>query len=99
MAHPSGDGSNSNRRRFFGQLAGATAVLGTAALPEALHALTPSTPADADHWLDKLKGKYKQVFDVFGADDGFGLAYAATFLNTQGPSPDAGAVVVNPGVL
>ena len=44
--------------------------------------------------LEKLHGKYRQVFDAYGVDDGFGLAYAATFLNTQGPKPDAGAVVV-----
>lgn len=85
----------SGRRTFLGQLAGtAGAMVAGAALPGALGATPAVGSADADHWLDGLKGKYRQVFDTFGIDDGFGLAYAATFLNTQGPKPDAGAVVV-----
>ena len=83
------------RRHFLGRIASAMG-LGAAALsvPRWLGASTPSIPSDADKWLEKLHGKYRQVFDAYKPDDGFGLAYATTFLATQGPNPDAAAVVV-----
>lgn len=83
------------RREFLGQV---VAVVGTGAaalaIPSTLAASTLASDAADDRWLDKLKGKYRQVFDAYKPDDGFGLAYAMTFLNTQGENPDAGAVVV-----
>jgi len=87
--------TSSDRRDFLGRVAAvaAGAIAANAILPSAASAASPAAD-DAEKWLEKLHGKYRQVFDVFGADDGFGLAYAATFLNTQGPKPDAGAVVV-----
>lgn len=86
----------SDRRHFLGHVGAvvAGAVAASAVLPAALDATPIVAPDDADRWLDTLRGKHRQVFDVYKPDDGFGLAYAATFLNTQGPKPDAAAVVV-----
>jgi hypothetical protein len=86
---------SSDRRLFLGRVAAAAAgaVAVSSVLPSSL-AAAPVAADEGDKWLEKLHGKYRQLFDVFGVDDGFGLAYAATFLNTQGPKPDAGAVVV-----
>jgi len=92
----------SGRRAFLGQLATTAAttaaVLGTGAgvlaVPRSLEALPPTQSSDPEHWLDKLSGKHRQVFDGFVPNDGFPLAFAATFLATQGPKPDAGAVLV-----
>ena len=96
MKRNSQDGieTQAGRRDFLGRIAGALGA-GAAALsmPRWLGASPPSI-SDDDKWLEKLHGKYRQVFDSYKPDDGFGLAYAMTFLNTQGPNPDAGAVVV-----
>jgi hypothetical protein len=81
------------RRDFLGRIAAVGAGAAAVSLPSWLGAATPSS-SDEDHWLDKLSGKYRQVFDVYKPDEGWGLAYARTFLATQGPNPDAGAVVV-----
>ncbi|MEP7346987.1 MAG: hypothetical protein ABI877_17080 [Gemmatimonadaceae bacterium] len=86
----------SDRRLFLGRVAAAAAgaVAASSILPSAIEAAPTVAPDESDMWLEKLHGKYRQVFDTFAIDEGFGLAYAATFLNTQGPKPDAGAVVV-----
>ncbi len=86
----------SDRRLFLGRVAAAAAgaVAASASLPDSLEAASAIAADDSEKWLVKLRGKYRQVFDAFQIEDGFGLAYAATFLNTQGPNPDAGAVVV-----
>ena len=108
MSHTTNDGNEdqSGRRKFLGQLAGAatTAALGIGgaglAIPRALgaapadEAMTDVQVPNAEHWLDGLKGKHRQLVDGFAPNDGFPLAFAATFLATQGPNPDAGAVVV-----
>jgi hypothetical protein len=89
---------SSGRRAFLGQLATAAttaATLGAAAMPRAIEASVPNdTQGDPERWLDGLKGKHRQVFDGYAPNDGFPLAFPATFLATQGPNPDAGAVVV-----
>ena len=85
--------TRSERRAFLGTLATTAAVLGSGlAVPSSLEAMP--APDGSDTWLNGLKGTYKQVFDVYKPDEGYGLAYAHTFLATQGPKPDAGAVVV-----
>jgi hypothetical protein len=91
-----------DRRAFLGQLAtgaaagaGALALSGVAAaMPEALSAATVRSASDADHWLDSLKGKHKQLVDAFNPNDGWPLGFAHTFLATQGPGETAGAVIV-----
>lgn len=90
------------RRAFLGQLAtgaaagaGALALSGiSAAVPEALSAATVHGGPDADHWLDALKGKHKQLVDAFNPNDGWPLGFVHTFLATQGPGETAGAVIV-----
>ena len=90
-----------DRRAFLGQLAtgaaagaGALALSGVAAaMPEALSAATPRSASDADHWLDSLKGKHKQLVDAINVNDGWPLGFAYTFLATLG-NDTGGAVIV-----
>lgn len=104
MSHPvSRDPvSPSGRRAFLGKLA-ATAAAGAAGIaltsgldaPGELFAATPSVAPDADHWLDGLKGKHKQVVDAFAPNEGFPLAFAYTFMAAQAPSDQpVGSVIV-----
>ncbi|MCC6318024.1 MAG: hypothetical protein IT361_10065 [Gemmatimonadaceae bacterium] len=83
-----------DRRAFLGRAATAALGIGASAtaLREALAA--PVDAQGADRWLSGLKGKYRQLTDIFEPNDGFGFAYAHIFLATQGPQPDASAVVV-----
>ncbi|MEO5816825.1 MAG: AAA family ATPase [Gemmatimonadaceae bacterium] len=91
------------RRSFLGPLAARAAagagVLGLAggmlARPASLEAAGASEPGpDSEKWLDGLKGKHRQLADVYTANDGFPLGFAHNFLATQGPGQTAGAVVV-----
>lgn len=104
MAHPHSHDSESpsGRRAFLGKLA-ATAAAGAAGLtltsaldaPGALLAATPSRGPDAEHWLDGLKGKHKQVVDAYAANEGFPLAFAFTFMAAQSPADlPVGSVIV-----
>ncbi|MEP6491512.1 MAG: hypothetical protein ABJF01_02460 [bacterium] len=94
-------GEPRGRRAFLGQLAvgaaagaGAIALTGvSAAVPGSLFAATSEAP-DADHWLDALKGKHKQMVDAYNSNEGWPLAFAHTFLASQAPTDTAGAVVV-----
>lgn len=91
------------RRAFLGQLAaGAAAGAGVLALSSVANAAVPDllSPAagtgaapDADHWLDALKGKHKQLVDAYASNDGWPLGFTHTFLATQGKET-AGAVMV-----
>ena len=92
----------SGRRAFLGKLA-ATAAAGAAGLtltsaldaPGVLLAATPSVGPDADHWLDSLKGKHKQLVDAYQPNEGFPLAFAFTFMAAQSPADSpVGAVIV-----
>ena len=94
--------SPAGRRAFLGKLA-VTAAAGAAGLtltsaldgPSELLAATPSIGPDAEHWLDPLKGKHKQLVDAFAPNEGFPLAFAFTFMAAQAPADlPAGAVVV-----
>jgi hypothetical protein len=95
------DGS-SGRRAFIGQLAAGAAasagVLGLASAvignPRELDAAPTRGAPDAEHWLDNLKGKHRQLVDAYTSNEGFPLAFAYNFLATQGPGQTAGAVVV-----
>ena len=90
----------SGRRAFIGKLA-ATAAAGAAGLtltsalePEVLSAATIGAAPDAEHWLDNLKGKHKQLVDAYEPNDGWPLGFAHTFLATQTPAEPGGAVIV-----
>ncbi len=91
------------RRAFLGQLAaGAAAGAGvlalsgvaSAAMPDVLStAAGAGVAADAEHWLDALKGKHKQLVDAYEPNDGWPLGFTHTFLATSGKET-AGAVLV-----
>jgi hypothetical protein len=53
---------------------------------------------DGPEWPGTLKGRHRQVVDAYAPNDGFPLAFAFTFLATNGPSSagvvPASAVVV-----
>lgn len=97
MSHEREDhDEGTNRRAFLGRAVTASAALGMGVTATPWHeALAADSQAGAsEKWLSSLKGKYRQVTDIFEPNDGWGLAYARTFLATQGPQPDAGAVVI-----
>lgn len=104
MAHPHSHDSESRngRRAFLGKLA-ATAAAGAAGItlasaldaPGELLAATPSVGPNADHWLDGLKGKHKQLVDAYAPNEGFPLAFAFSFMAAQSPADlPVGAVLV-----
>lgn len=88
------------RRAFLGQLAaGAAAGAGVLALSGVANAMPDVASAraaapDAEHWLDGLKGKHRQLVDAYSSNDGWPLAFSHTFLATQGPKDTANSVVV-----
>jgi len=98
----------SHRREFLGQV-GAVVGLGLAArFPAPLAAEPAPTPGpgpgpgpgpvdEDDKWLDTLKGKHRQLFDMASPEDGLGLLhvrnYLATYRETYGlPEKDVNAV-------
>lgn len=86
------------RRGFLGGLvAGAGALLvGRWSTAEAS---SLESTVIADEWISKIKGKYKQVFDVVSVGNAFGAAYPLNFINstkeaTNAPDSDITAVAV-----
>jgi hypothetical protein len=82
----------SNRRGFLGTL---SALLGTAALQPEFAAAEPMAGGWDMSWLDRLKGKHKQVFDLGNTD---ALGVVKNWLNAHEEvyglkSPDVNAVV------
>lgn len=78
--------TNIPRRGFLGRLGAAAAVLTTAALPAVARAerLLRSPSANPDAWLDALRGKHRQIFDVLSSDKAAdGAAFARNFLNAN----------------
>jgi len=77
------------RRGFFGRIAAASAlgVFGIAATQ------TRAQPAASDgpDWPGVLKGRHKQVFDVYGINNGFPLGFTNNFLT---PNESATAVMI-----
>ena len=92
--------SPQGRRTFIGRLAvGAAAGAGVLALSTVANAMpdaktSSSAGPDAEHWLDGLKGKHRQLVDAYAANDAWPLGFTHTFLATQGPKETAGAVIV-----
>ena len=72
------------RRGFLGRLAAAAAALAAGpSLGRAEHALTPHAE-DLDKWLDDLKGKHRQIYDVLTPPKGTeGTAFARNFLSAN----------------
>ncbi len=76
--------SGTPRRGFLGSIAvgAATLVLGRLSTADAEVSTLVSSPPVSDAWLARLTGKYRQVFDCTGPDDGFGVVFGLTFVET-----------------
>ncbi len=73
------------RRNFLRTVAAGAAVVGipwTAA--ERAFAAEPDESADpiSDAWLDRIKGKHRQVFDAVSANDGWAAVFATTLMDS-----------------
>ena len=79
------------RRNFFGRLAG-TFAIGIVGLTSA-RVEANAAGAESPDWPGKLKGSHRQMVDAYAVNDGFPLAYALTFLQTN-PSPGSATAVV-----
>ena len=77
------------RRRFFGRIAAMSAVglFGFAAAATPAHA----DRSDGPDWPGTLKGRHRQVFDIYDINDGFPLGFANNFLT---PNESATAVLI-----
>ena len=77
------------RRGFFGRIAAMSALgligLGTAATR------AQAEPSDGPDWPGTLKGRHRQVFDIYDINDGFPLGFANNFLT---PNESATAVLI-----
>jgi hypothetical protein len=69
-------------RGFFHRIAAFSALglFGLAATP----ARAQSTPSSGPDWPGALKGRHKQVFDVYTINDGFPLGFTNNFLTPNG---------------
>jgi len=78
-----------HRRGFLGSLAAGAATLGLSGLvrPLALAGEPVQGPAKEDAaltaWLNKIKGKHRQVYDMPEVNGGFGLAWSRIFYMTN----------------
>jgi hypothetical protein len=77
------------RRGFFSRIA-AMSVLGLSGFATA-SARAETNPSDGPEWPGTLKGRHKQVFDVYEINDGFPLGFANNFLT---PNESATAVLI-----
>ena len=78
------------RRGFFARIAGGAMALGLTGLASA-PARAAAGAEDGPDWPGTLKGQHRQVVDAYAPNDGFPLAFAFTFLATNGPA--SGGVV------
>lgn len=94
--------SRATRRSFLGSVA-ATAAAGVAglSLPDRLMAQTMQKAASDpsfDRWINRIKGKHKQVFDAPSINSGLPLAWARVFIMTNEmvgtPAKDVAAVLI-----
>jgi len=90
MSDLNGDESDvSHRRNFFGRIAAASALglFGIAAS----RAQAQTAAGDGPDWPGALKGRHKQLFDIYGVFDGFPLGFANNFL---APNQSATALLI-----
>jgi len=85
------------RRGFFTRVAASAMAIGLTGLgPVAARAAAGAE--DGPDWPGELKGRHRQVVDAYAPNDGFPLAFAFTFVVTNGPASagvvPASAVVV-----
>jgi len=77
----------SHRRGFFHRIA-AFSALGLFGLG-ATEARAQTAPSDGPNWPGQLKGRHKQVFDVYAINDGFPLGFTNNFLTPNGETGTA----------
>ena len=78
----------SHRRGFFRRI-GAFSALGLFGLVSPAQAQPAAS--DGPNWPGQLKGRHKQVFDVYSINDGFPLGFTNNFLT---PNGDTGTAVL-----
>jgi hypothetical protein len=74
------------RRGFLGRLAAVAAAAGVSAVPRSMYA---EPVAAEDEWLDKLTGKYRQLFDMPAHADGLPLVHILNYINTYNSAYNA----------
>jgi len=81
MSHPA---SGTPRRGFLGGIAGGAAALLVGRWSNAGAEVLAMTESSArnDDWIAKIKGKYRQVFDITSANEGFGAAFPLNFIDS-----------------
>jgi hypothetical protein len=79
----------SHRRGFFGRIA-AFSALGLVGFAATAARAQPA-PSDGPDWPGALKGRHKQVFDVYSINDGFPLGFTNNFIT---PNESATAVMI-----
>jgi hypothetical protein len=89
MREPNQETEVTPRRSFFGRIA-ALSVLGLSGFATAA-ARAETGQSDGPEWPGALKGRHKQVFDVYDINEGFPLGFANNFLT---PNESATAVLV-----
>jgi hypothetical protein len=73
------------RRGFFARIAGGAMALGLTGLGSA-PARAAAGAEDGPDWPGTLKGRHRQVVDAYAPNDGSPLAFAFTFVVTNGPA-------------
>ncbi len=74
-----------HRRSFFGRIAGMSAL----GLFGVSTARAQPAPSDGPDWPGPLKGRHKQVFDIYTINAGFPLGFTNNFLTPNGDSGTA----------
>jgi hypothetical protein len=77
------------RRSFFGRVA-AVSALGLFGFATAA-TRAQADPSDGPDWPGTLKGRHRQVFDIYDINDGFPLGFTSNFLT---PNESATAVMI-----
>ncbi len=92
--------TNSNRRKFLGNIAGSAAAIGMLSIPSSIKA-APSLfqqTHDADDWFKQIKGKHRIVYDATQPHGIYPFAWPRVFLLTNmatgTPEKDNSVVVV-----
>lgn len=96
---------SSKRRQFLGTIAAGAAAFGAASITNPissfanpLNKCSSSGLQDVDAWLDKIKGKHRQIFDAPEPRNGLPFAWAKVFMMTNNqtgtPDSDLTAVIV-----
>ena len=73
------------RRGFFKRITAGAVALGVPGLIAASARAAPGAE-DGSDWPGTLKGRHRQVVDAYAPNDGFPLAFAYTFVVSNGPA-------------